>query len=92
MFQVRTTPNPSKIYTNQVVLERARKPDDSVEPPSEKIKSILEPPDSVLKAAEEMELKLKTFFKISEKSASQSKFKVPRASASTSSKASNIAK
>ncbi|CAB3372389.1 Hypothetical predicted protein [Cloeon dipterum] len=77
-FQARSTPNPIKIYANELVIQKHRSPDSPVDPPSKFIVSLLEPPKVIAKRAGEMEERLKDVFNIAQVRASSAKFKFPR--------------
>ncbi|XP_059483189.1 X-ray repair cross-complementing protein 5-like [Neocloeon triangulifer] len=83
LFQPRSIPNPVKIYTNGLVIHRARHADKPVEPPSKLIVSLLETSESILQAAEDMDAQLAQVFKVADVRKSLAKVRVPRPSVPT---------
>lgn len=82
-FEMRSIPDPSKIYMKQLIVDKARNPDAELEPPTKTITSLLERPPSIAEKAGEMDERLSAVFTIAAERVSEARAKIPRAPRAT---------
>jgi hypothetical protein len=76
---MRSIPCPTKVYTNQMVVAKARNPDAPLEGPSKIVTDLLARPAAIEKNAAAMDQKLNAVFTIAAEDISEARAKIPRA-------------